>query len=132
MYHLGDWQLVNIADVTVRTRRTYLRAEEDTDQQRQGGNKSRAELQSPGNCTCILDSEVGNRAQEDTESSPQLPTTISRVDIDLDCARSLPGHHKSSTDSSGRVLGGEDGHSRTLAAHTDTKKQTCHEELFPS
>jgi hypothetical protein len=69
----------------------YLRAEIDTNHQRNGGNKRRAQLQPPRHVgTSILDSEVGAGTQKDAECGPELP-----------------GHDQAATDVCGCILGAE-------------------------
>jgi len=116
MYHLGLWRL-SISHVARSCRKkivTYLWAEEHADQERQSGEKGRAELQSPGNLASVFYNQVGDGSKEDAKGSPQLPC-----------------HDKSSTNGSRGVLSRKDRYCGALASHTDTKKETSNEELLP-
>ena len=92
-----------------------LGAEEDTDEQRDGGNDGSTQHETPvERLVNIQDSQVENRAQHDTESGPHLP-----------------GHDESTTDGSGSVLSSVDGDSRGLETHTNTHEKTASELLAP-
>lgn len=48
-------------------------AEVDTDQEWDGGNHGRTELETPSNGHDIVDGQIGAETEEDTECSPHLP-----------------------------------------------------------
>lgn len=58
-----------------------LGAEEDEDGEREGGDESGSELQSPCDSADVFDSGIGAETEEDTEGSPQLPSTIESVHV---------------------------------------------------
>lgn len=117
-----------------------LRAEVDSDRERQGGDERRSELKSPrdrlekgrweiqvsststdaidrnGICTDsgVLHDDVCGESEEDSERGPELPS-----------------HDERSSDGGGRELSGEDGHGRSLGSHSDTEQQSDDEQLLP-
>jgi hypothetical protein len=58
-----------------------LGAEEDQDGERESGDESGSELQSPCDSADVFDSGIGAETEEDTEGSPQLPSTIESVHV---------------------------------------------------
>ena len=91
-----------------------LRAEVDADHQRYSWNKRRTELETPGDFTHIVHSQIGAESEEYTKRRPHLPT-----------------HDQSTTDRSRGIFGREDGHRGGFRPHPDAEEQTSDEKLLP-
>lgn len=90
------------------------RAEVDSNQQGQGRNKSRAELQAPRDGSGVLDCQVGTGTQPDSKRSPHLPT-----------------HDQTASNCSRGVLRAEDRDDRAFATHANAQQQSGNEQLLP-
>lgn len=91
-----------------------LGTEVDADDEGDGGDEGRAQLQPPGDIPGIVDGEVGAEAEEDAEGGPHLPA-----------------HHEAAPDGCRAILGRVDGNGGGFAAHADAEEDARHEELRP-
>ena len=92
-----------------------LWAEEDTNDERDGWDHGRSELETPGDFSGSGNDQVGSETKDNTKGSPHLPA-----------------HYQSAANPCRRVLGGKYGDGGGLEAHADTKEQTSGEEVFPA
>ena len=124
-----------------------LGAEENEEDQGNGGDEGTADLEAPGDVACLSDDQVRANTEEDAKGDPELCEAQNQVSFlsfrslrlaCLLCFSNLPGraltpsHNQSSTDGSGGVFGGIHGHRAGFGAHTEPKQQTAHEQLRPS
>lgn len=91
-----------------------FRAEIDTDEKGDSGNKGRTKLKPPSNIPHSVQRQIGAHTEEYAEGDPHLPT-----------------HNETTSDRSGNDFCRKNGDRRRFRTHTDAKQQTADKELFP-
>lgn len=110
-----------------------LGAKEDPNEEDEGWDEGRTELETPSDGTNVFDNDVGAEAQEDTcgrqSASVSRRATKGRQLTDHD--PKLPEHDEGTSNSSRGYLGRVDGDRGVLCTDTDTHDKSRREQSFP-